>query len=88
MSRLQAAWYGVLFPIGPGDISLPQNDQTCSGATEPTIKLAPDFPSPGAKRWGREFNHSTSSNAGVKNKWRYTYPSHIWLHGVKREHFV
>jgi hypothetical protein len=59
MSTLQVAWYGVRFPIGPGDFSLPQNDQTVSGATEPPIKLVREFPSPGLKRQGREFNSST-----------------------------
>ena len=48
----------------------PQNDQTGSGATEPPTKLPPDFPPLGEKRRGREFNQSTSSSAGVKNKWR------------------
>ena len=33
----------------------------------------------------REFNHSSSSSAKVKNKWSYTSTPSICLHGVDRK---
>jgi hypothetical protein len=88
MSTIQAAWHGVRFPIGPGDFSHPQNDQTGSEDTESPTKLASEFPSPGVKRQEHEFNRSTSYSAGVKNRWRYTFFFPTCLSGVKRDHFI
>jgi hypothetical protein len=43
---------------------------------------------PGVKLPGRDFDHSPSFCAEVKNKWRYTSALLIRLHGFERENFT
>jgi len=55
---------------------------TALGPTQPPIKWVPVALSLGVKRPGREADHSTLTNAEVKNAWSYTSTLSIRLHGV------
>jgi hypothetical protein len=46
------------------------------GPTQPPIQWVPATLSPGAKRPGREADHSPPSSAEVKNAWNYTSTPH------------
>jgi len=52
------------------------------GPTQPLIQWVPGFLTPRVKTPGREFNHSLSSSAEVKNAWSCTSTSLICVHGV------
>jgi hypothetical protein len=54
------------------------------GLTQPHTEWLPVF-FPWTKWTGREVNHSSSSGADVRNKWRYTSTSPICLRGADRE---
>jgi hypothetical protein len=54
--------------------------QTGSGAHQPHIQWIPGALSPVIKRSGREADHSTPSNAEVKNTWVYTFtPPYVFM---------
>jgi hypothetical protein len=52
------------------------------GPTQPPIQWVSGALYLGVKLSGREADHSTPSNAKVKNAWSYTSISPIRLHGV------
>jgi len=56
--------------------------RTALGPTQPPVLWAPVALSLGAKRPGREANHSPPSSAKFKKGWGYTYTPSIRLHGV------
>jgi hypothetical protein len=52
------------------------------GSTQPPIQWVPRAFSVGAKRPGREADHSPPSSAEVKNAWSYTTTPPVHLNGV------
>jgi hypothetical protein len=52
------------------------------GPAQHPIEWVPGAVTPGAKRPGRETDHSPPFNAKVKNVWNYTSIPTIHLHGV------
>jgi hypothetical protein len=52
------------------------------GPTQPPIQWVPGALSLGAKRQGREADHSPEFSAEVKNVWSYTSTPRIRLHDV------
>jgi hypothetical protein len=71
----------VRFPAGAGNFSLHHRVQTCSGA-HPAYLMGTGALSLGAKRPGREADHSPPSSAEIKNAWIYTSNPPIRIHGV------
>jgi hypothetical protein len=65
-----------------GFSSLRRLVQTGSGAHPASYPLGTDGYYSGVKRPGLEADHSTASNAEVKNVWAYTLNNTIRLHGV------
>jgi hypothetical protein len=56
--------------------------RTALGPIQPPIRWVPGAFSLGAKRPGREADHSPPSSAEIKNAWSYTSNPPIRLHGV------
>jgi hypothetical protein len=52
------------------------------GPTQPPTQWVPETLFLGAKRPGREADHSSGSSAEVKNAWSYTSTPPMRLHGV------
>jgi hypothetical protein len=72
----------VRFPAGAGNFSLHHRVQNSSGAHTASYPMGTRGSFPGVKRLGREADHSSPSNAEVKNEWSYTSTPPIRLHGV------
>jgi hypothetical protein len=75
-------------PVLVRDLSLLQNVQTVSGAHRVSYSMSTGVLSPGAKRPGREVNHSPPSSAEVKNEWSYSSSPSIRLHSMDRDNFA
>ena len=57
-------------------------------STQPSVQCVPEAFSPGLKWPGLEANHSSASNATIKNEWRDTSTPPIGLHGMCRYNFA
>jgi hypothetical protein len=70
----------VQFPVGAGNFTLHQRVQKSSGAHPASYSMGTGVPSLGAKRPGREADHSPPSSAEVKNAWKYTsIPQYVFM---------
>jgi len=90
VTRLRVGWSRVRIPIVTGDFSVLQNVQ--EGLWGPPSLLFNGYGVvfPGAKRLGRDVEHSTPLIAQVKNEYSSTVPlfTPICLHGVDRDSFT
>jgi hypothetical protein len=63
---------GVRVPVGSRIFSSPHHPDRLWGPHQPPIQWVPGALSPGAKRPGREVDHSPPNSAEVKKMWIYT----------------
>jgi hypothetical protein len=70
----------VRFPAGTGNFLFTIASRTALGPTQPPIQWVPGALSVGAKRPGREADHSPPSSAEVKNTWSYnSIPQYVFM---------
>jgi hypothetical protein len=79
---LRARLSGVRFSIEAENFSPYHRVQTGSVAHPASIRWVPVVLSLGAKRPGREVEHSPPSSAEIGNGWSYTSTPTVCLHGV------
>jgi hypothetical protein len=65
----------------------PETSRPALGPTQPPIQWVPKF-YPGVKRPGCDVDHWLPSSAEVNNKWSYTSPYPVCLHGMDRDTFT
>ena len=78
LSRLRAGPSGVRYPTVLRIVLFPITSRPAPGGAQSSIQKILGAVSLGVERKGREFVHSPSYNADVKNEWSYisTSPTH------------
>jgi hypothetical protein len=88
VTRLRTGWSGVRISAGARNFYVSQNVES-----DPATHLAFCSVNTGViflwVRWPeRKFNHLSPSNADAENKWSFTSPPHIFLHGLDKETLI
>jgi hypothetical protein len=87
-SRVRAELSVVQIRTGAIDLSFLHNVHMVSGAHPPSYSIDTATISQGVEGPERDGNHFSASSAEVKNQWRHTSTTSIFLYGVDKDNFT